>query len=272
MFDTILLFGVLTGILLGIGWLLGGFGGIMVALLFSFGINILSYWYSDRIVLSIYHAKPLEDEKIKEMIRKLARDAKIPEPRIYLIPEETPNAFATGRNPKNSAIAITSGLLRLDDSEIEAVLSHEIAHIKNRDVLVSTIAATLAGAISYLAQLGYWSLFWSEDERGGNLLGFIFILIFAPLAAFLVRLAISRRREFKADRVGALICKNPGALASALKKISMVTGENPIRGPAATSHLWIVNPFKQDWFTNLFSTHPPIEERIRRLLDMEGKD
>ncbi|RLJ08547.1 MAG: protease HtpX [Candidatus Aenigmatarchaeota archaeon] len=273
MLNTILLLGTLTGILLAVGWFLGGFFGMFFALIFSFIINMFSYWYSDRIVLSMYKAKPLEDEKIRNIVKKLAREAKIPEPKLYLVPSETPNAFATGRNPGHSAIAITKGLLnKLEEKEIEGVLSHEIGHIKNRDMLVSTVAATVAGAVSYLAQIGYFSLFFSDSEREGNLLGLVFIIVFAPLAAFLIRLAISRSREFKADRTGALICKNPEALASALRKISGFVKEHPMRGSAATSHLWIVNPFKEDWFVNLFSTHPPVEERIRRLLDMEGKD
>ena len=182
------------------------------------------------------------------------------------------NGFAKGRNPKHAAVAVTRGILDLDKKELEGVLAHEISHIKNRDTMISTIAATIAGAISFLAQIGYYSMFFGSGERKGegNILGLIVILIFAPLAAAIVRLAISRGREYKADLTGALITKEPHHLASALRKIHEVAKDYPIKGSAATSHLWFVNPFKGDWFIQMFSTHPPVEKRIARLEEMEG--
>ncbi len=271
MLRTITLFGTLTVVLLAIGWFIAGIWGMGIALVFACLINFVSYWYSDRIVLRMYGAEPSEDKELKGMVDKLAEKAKIPKPKVYTVPLEVPNAFATGRNPRNSAVVVTQGLLDLDKEELEGVLAHEISHIKNRDIMVSMLAATLAGAISYIAQIGYWSLFMGGQRRGeGNIIGLILILVFAPLAALLIRFAISRSREFKADWSGALLTKKPQALASALKKISEVAKKKPIGGTAATSHLWIVNPLHRDWFTSLFSTHPPVEVRVRRLEDMEA--
>lgn len=271
MFRVVLLLGFLTAILLAVGFLLGGFIGMSIALVLAVFINFFSYWYSDRIVIGIYRAKPTENKKLNDMVEKLAREAKIPKPKVYMVPNDVPNAFATGRNPSNAVVAVTEGILNLDDDEIEGVLSHEIAHIRNNDMLISAIAATIGGAISFLAQIGYWSIFMGSGRRGeGNVLGLILIVIFAPLAALLVRLAISRNEEYKADYVGATLTKKPESLASALKKISEIGRENPMRGgSAATSHMWIVNPFKQDWFTGLFSTHPPVARRIKRLEEMK---
>jgi len=269
MIHTLVLLGTLTAILLGVGWILGGIWGTGFALAIAAVINFTSYWYSDRIILRMYRARPLENKDIEESVARLAREAKIPKPKLYLIPQEVPNAFATGRNPEHSAIAVTAGLLDLNEKEIEGVLAHEIAHIRNRDVLVSTMAATIGAAIAYLAQIGYWSLFGSTGRKGeGNLFGLVLIIIFAPLAAFLVRMAISRRREYAADRFGAVISKNPRALASALRKISDMAKQKPLHGNTATSHMWIVNPFHRDWFTGLFASHPPIEKRIKRLETM----
>ncbi len=265
MLSTIMLLGTLTGILLGVGWLLGGLSGLAVAVVFSLVINFFAYWYSDRIVLKMYRAKPLNDSKISSMVERLAKEARIPRPRLYYLETDVPNAFATGRNPKHSAVAVTKGLMGLEDDEMEGVLSHELGHIRNRDTLVSTMAATIAGAISFLAQIGYFSMFGSRGREGGNLAGLLLIVVFAPLAALLVRLAISRGREYKADYFGALLTKRPGALSSALGKISSYAQAHPIRGNAATSHMWIINPFNADSFTGLFSTHPPVGERIKRL-------
>jgi len=273
MFGTILLFGLLTGIFLGIGYLLGGIFGMGIALILAVVINFISFWYSDRIVLRLYRAKPSQNKKLNEMVAKLSQEAKIPTPRVFVVPSNTPNAFATGRNPKHAALAVTEGLAGLTDEEMEGVLSHEIGHITNRDILVSTVAATLAGAISYIAQIGYFSLY-GRDERGaGNIIGLILIVIFAPLAALMIRMAISRSREYRADRYGAVLTKNPKGLASALRKISAIAQQHPMEGGSnATSHLWIVNPFRGNAFTNMFSTHPPMEQRIRRLMAMEGQD
>jgi heat shock protein HtpX len=189
-------------------------------------------------------------------------------PSLYIVPTKPDimNAFATGRNPSHSAIAVTRGLLALNDDEIEAVVAHEISHIRNRDTLVSTIAAVLAGAVSYLAQIGYWSLFARSDSREqANVIGLFLIIFFAPIAAMIVRLAISRSREYGADYMGVVLTKKPKSLISALTKISDVAREHTLRGSSATSHMWIVNPFHKDWFTGLFSTHPPVKERIKRL-------
>ncbi|MFH1977976.1 MAG: zinc metalloprotease HtpX [Candidatus Aenigmatarchaeota archaeon] len=272
MINTILLLGTLTGILLVVGFAIGGFIGTVVALVIALFINFFSYWYSDKMVLGLYRAKPLDNIKLKQMISRLAMDAKIPEPKLYIVDTEVPNAFATGRNPSNSAIAITKGLLQLTDDELEGVIAHEMAHVKNHDVLVSTLAATLGGAIAYVAHIGYWSMFFSDGRQGNNsLFGLLLIVIFAPLAAMLVRLAVSRSREYKADFTGVMLTKKPQALASALRKIESVAARHPMRGLSATSHMWIVNPFKNDWFTRLFSTHPPLGKRIQYLEKLDIK-
>lgn len=269
MINTVILLGTLTGILLVVGLLLGGILGMTVALILAFAINFFSYWYSDRIVLRIYKAKPLDDPGINNIVKRLALNARIPKPRVYIIPEDAPNAFATGRDPKHSAVAVTKGLLDLEKEEIEGVLAHEVAHIRNRDTLIQTLAATIAGAVAYIAQISYWSVFLGGGRRGGeSLLGLILIIIFAPLAALFVKMAISRQREYRADWAGAAITRNPRGLASALRKISSYVSRRPMKGPSATSHLFIVNPFRGDWFTNLFATHPPIEKRVEKLEEM----
>ena len=261
---TAALLGLLTGILLAIGFFFAGIAGMTIALVIALMINLITYWFSDKIVLSIYRAKPSENKKLNAMIKKLAKEAEIPEPKVYTVPQKVPNAFATGRSPSHSAIAVTEGLLDLlDDDEIEAVVSHEMGHIKNRDTLISTLAATIAGAVSYLAQLAWWGMF-SRDREGGNII-LLPLIIFAPFASMLIRLAISRGREFQADYTGAMISNKPLALASALSKISNVAEKHPIRGNSATSHMWIVNPFSGSDFVKLFMTHPPVEERIERL-------
>jgi len=270
MYNTALLLGVLTAIFLAIGWFFFGVWGMTFALILSVIINGVIYWYSDRLVIKMHGARPSDNEDMRNIIKQLAYDAGIPVPKIYTIPKDVPNAFATGRNPNNASVVYTKGILRLNNEEIKAVMAHEITHIRNRDLLVSTIAAVVAGAISYIAQIGYWSLFLGGDERNqGNLIGLILIIIFAPLAALIVRMGISRSMEYRADSGGAVLCKNPKALASALRNIDRMSRLKPYRGGStATSHMWIVNPFKRDWFSQLFSTHPPIEERIRRLVRM----
>lgn len=273
MIGTLAMLTVLTLILLGIGWLIGGITGMGIALIFAVLINFVSYWYSDTIVLKIYRAKPYDNKELKKIVADLAQEAEIPAPPLYIVDTQVPNAFATGRNPNHSAIAVTKGILDLDKNELKGVLAHEMSHIKNRDTMISTIAATIAGAISFLAQMAYYSLFLGggNDRRGqGNIVGLIIMVIFAPIAATLVRLAVSRDREYKADLTGALITKEPQYLASALRKIHDTAKDYPIKGPAATSHLWIVNPFKGDWFIGMFSTHPPVEKRIARLREMDG--
>lgn len=264
---TAALLGLLTAILLAIGFLVAGIDGMTVALVFAMLLNFFTYWFSDKIVLSMYRAKPTNDKKLNSIVEKVAKEAGIPKPRVYIVPTESPNAFATGRSPSHSSIAVTQGLLeRLDDDEIEGVLSHELSHVKNRDTLVSAIAATVAGAISYLAQIAWLGMF-SRDRENGNIL-LLPLLIFAPIAAMLVQLSISRGREFFADYTGAMISKKPLALASALEKISSYVDRNPMKGSSATSHLWIVNPFKGSSFASLFMTHPSTDERIRRLKEL----
>jgi len=267
---TTMLLGTLTGILLVIGALVGGIWGMTFALVLAVVVNAFSYWYSDRIVLRLYGAEPTDRKDLHDVVARVAHEAKVPKPRVYVIRKEAPNAFATGRDPRHSAIAVTEGLLKLEPVELEGVVAHEMAHIKNRDVLVSTMAATIGGAIAYIAQIGYWSLFLGGNRRDqGNMLGLLLIIIFAPFAALLVRMAISRKEEYRADKIGVLLTKNPHGLASALRKISRSARQQPLKsGSTATAHLWIVNPFNRDWFTGLFSTHPPIQKRIERLEDM----
>ena len=268
MFRTALLLSLLTGILLAIGYFFAGFAGMTLFLIIAFVLNFVTYWFSDRIVLAMYRAKEIpksQEPRLHGIVEKLSKEAKIPKPKIYIVRTENPNAFATGRSPKHAAVAVTSGLLKsLDWDEIEGVLSHELAHIKSRDTLTSTIAATVAGAIAFIAQIAWWGMFMGDRKRGGNALLFPLIIL-APIAATLVQLAISRTREYKADHNGSIFSKKPLSLASALEKISNTALRYPIRGNAATSHLFIVNPFKGDSFVNLFSTHPPVGERVKRL-------
>ncbi len=264
------LFGFMTAILLAIGFALGGFSGVIVALVFAVAINFGSYWFSSSIVIRMFRAKPVEDKELEEMVARLAINAKIPKPGLYIVPKDIPNAFATGRTQKKAVICITEGLLKLDREEIEGVIAHEMGHIRNHDVLIGSVAATIGGAISFLAQLGYFSLFFGDRRNNeGALLGLILVVIFAPLAALLVRMSISRAMEYRADYMAAMTTRKPRKLASALTKINDLARHNPMRGSTATSHLFIVNPFKRDWFSNLFSTHPPIARRVKRLNDME---
>ena len=267
MFKLLTFFSFLTAILLFIGYIIGGFYGMVFALVFSIILNLVTYWFSSDIILKAYKAEKNKDKTIDKIVENMAREAKIPKPKVYIIKNDIPNAFATGRNPNNAVVALTEGLLVLNKEEIEGVIAHEISHIKNRDVLVSTIAAVIAGGISFIAQIGYWSLL-LDDNNEGSTLGMILIILFAPLAAFLVRMAISRSMEYKADYSAVQMTKKPKALASALRKISDVARSKPMRGLSATSHMFIINPFKRDFFNNLFSTHPPIARRVKRLEDM----
>ncbi|MBU0899147.1 MAG: zinc metalloprotease HtpX [Nanoarchaeota archaeon] len=268
MLGTVALLGTLTGILLAVGWFVGGIFGMTLALILALVLNFVSYWYSDKIVLKIYKAKPSDDVKLNSIVFRLAKEAKIPAPRVYTVPTKVPNAFATGRNKKNAVVAVTDGLMSLDDNEMEGVIAHELGHIKNNDMLTSAVAATVAGAISYLAHIGYWSMFAGDSRGQSNIIGLILMIVFAPLAALLVRMAISRNREYEADKTSALLTKNPAGLASALRKIEAIAKNYPLRGSNATSHMWIANPFKRDSFGNLFASHPPMEKRIERLEEM----
>jgi heat shock protein HtpX len=271
---TTALLGLLTGLLVLIGGYFGGTQGMGIAFVMAFLMNFGSYWFSDRIVLAMYGAQAVTEAEAPDLyriVRGLAQRAHMPMPRIYIIPTETPNAFATGRNPEHAAVAATQGILRvLNEEELEGVLSHELAHVRNRDTLISTVAATLAGVIVMLARMAMWMPFFGgggrdEEDRGGGMLGFLFLAILAPIAAMLIQLAISRSREFQADESGAQLSHKPYALASALQKLEVAANRLPMDANPATSHLFIVNPLRGNALFRLFSTHPPIEERIARL-------
>ncbi len=270
-FKTMALLAILTFIFLFIGGAIGGQVGMMVALLMAGVINFVSYFYSDKLVLKSYKARQLPpDHRVTLLVEQLAHKAGLPMPKVYIIDKDQPNAFATGRNPKNAAVAVTRGLANnMTDNELSGVLAHELGHVNNRDILIGTIAATFAGAISYLA----WAMRFGAGSRGGsnqggNLIFFILALILAPIAASLIRMAISRTREYKADHYGAKLSGNPLYLSNALSKLENWSKQIPMSGNQATSHMFIVNPFSGKAFSNMFSTHPPTEERIRRLKEM----
>ncbi len=271
------LLAVLTVMLVLIGGAIGGQQGMLVAFVMALAMNAFSYWFSDRIVLAMYGAQPVDEAQapgLYAIVRRLATRAGIPVPRVYLIPTETPNAFATGRNPQHAAVAVTEGILRLlDEEELEGVLAHELSHVSNRDVLISTIAATLAGAITYLAHMAQWAFMFGghrgDDEEGGmNPVAAILLAVLAPLAALLVQLAVSRAREYQADATGARLAGKTWGLAKALEKLQMAQRAAPMEANPATAHLFIVNPLSGQALMTLFSTHPPIEERIARLRAM----
>ncbi len=275
---TTFLLGAMTGLLMLIGGLVGGRGGVVVAFIFAAILNFVSYWFSDRMVLAAYHAQPLDATSAPELysiVNELAHSAGIPMPRLFMIDDDTPNAFATGRNPKHAAVAVTRGIMRIcDREELKGVIGHELSHVINRDILTSSIAATLAGAIMMLAYGARWGALLGgfggrdDDERGG-IIGLLAISILAPFAATMIQLAISRTREYQADASGARLTHNPLLLASALRKLENANERMPLEsaGPA-TAHLFIVNPLSAGGVMRLFSTHPPIEERIRRLENM----
>ncbi|NJE55402.1 zinc metalloprotease HtpX [Thermococcus sp. 21S9] len=269
---TGLLMAILTGLLMGIGYLFGGPSLAFIMFLFAMLFNFITYWYSDKIVLSWYNARIVDETEAPELyaiVRNLAERAGLPMPRIAIIPTETPNAFATGRDPEHAVVAVTQGLLRiLNRDELEAVLGHELTHIKNRDILIGTIAAAMAGAIMQLAYWARWiAIFGSYDDRDGdNIIAAILVAILAPIAAMLIQAAISRSREFLADEGGAKLSGKPWALASALLKIEQAVRYRPMReGNPATAHMFIINPFRGMSIAELFSTHPPTEKRIERL-------
>jgi len=274
---TTLLLGLLTGLLMWIGQLLGGTQGLAVFFVFAVVMNFGSYWFSDRIVLAAYGARELPEQDAPDLfriVRELAVGAHMPMPRVYLIPSESPNAFATGRSPEHAAVAVTEGILRLLTlDELRGVLAHELSHVRNRDTLTSAIAATLAGAVMMVARMAQWAMLFGglrrdDREEGSSGLEALVMIIVAPLAAMLIQLAISRAREYQADASGAQLSHAPHSLAAALEKIGAVSGRIPLPAGPATAHLWIVNPLRGNWLAGLFSTHPPIEERIRRLRAM----
>jgi heat shock protein HtpX len=277
MFKTALLLAILTAMLVLIGGALGGQQGMLIAFVMALVMNVFSYWFSDRIVLAMYGAKPIEEAqapRLYAIVRRLATKAGIPMPRVYMIPIETPNAFATGRSPEHAAVAVTEGIMRiLDEEELEGVLAHELAHVANRDVLISTIAATLAGAITYLAHMAQWAAMFgggrsNDDEGGVNPFAAILMAVLAPIAAMLVQMAVSRSREYQADASGARYAGKTWGLAKALEKLQMAQQVVPMEANPATAHLFIVNPLSGRTLMTLFSTHPPLEERIARLRAM----
>ncbi len=274
---TVLLLTGLTIFLIFMGKVLGGRQGMYLAFILALGMNFFSYWFSDKIVLRMYKAQevsPEEAPQIHQMVEELAHEAGIPKPRVYIIPDDSPNAFATGRNPQHAAVAATQGIIRLlTPVELKGVLGHELGHVLNRDILISTIAATLAGAIMILASLARWGAILGmgrDDDEGGGIFGILIMSIIAPIAAMLIQMAISRSREYLADETGAHLTHNPDSLARALEKLSLGTQQIPMDASPATAHMFIVNPLAGSSLMNLFSTHPPIEERVERLRAMRS--
>lgn len=275
MFKTGILMAGLTFLFMVAGQALGGQSGMVVALIIALAMNFFSYWFSDKMALSMSGAKEVsatQAPQLHQMVESLSSRAGLPKPRVYVMHQDTPNAFATGRNPQHAAVAVTTGLMQiLNNSELEGVIAHELGHIKNRDILISSIAATMAGAISYLATMAQWAMIFggrSDDEEGGGLIGAIAMMIIAPLAASLIQMAISRSREFQADATGAAICGNSHSLASALQQLENLNKRNPMHVNPATAQMYIVNPLTGGQFAKLFSTHPPIQERIARLQNL----
>ena len=275
MLRTTLLLAALTGLIMAIGYWFGGSAGLIIAFVVAVVMNFGSYWFSDKIVLAAYGAQPLSEAEapvLHRIVQQLAHREGIPMPRLYMIPSEAANAFATGRNPHNAVVAVTHGILQLmDQRELTGVLAHELSHVKNRDILISSIAATLGGVVMLLANMAQWSLFLGGMGRGGdragggNPIGLLLTALLAPLAATLIQFAISRTREYAADETGAHACGDPLALASALQKLGTASETRPLAASPQTAHLFIVNPLSGRAFMQLFSTHPPLEDRIARL-------
>lgn len=282
MFKTAVLLTALTLLFIWIGGAIGGRGGMVIAFIFALVMNFVSYWFSDKIVLAMYRAQEaaeIEVPAVFRIVRSLTQKANLPMPKVYIIPTDTPNAFATGRNPSHAAVAVTDGILRLlNEDELEGVLAHELAHVKNRDILISTIVATIAGAIFMLANMARWAAifggFGGRDRRGGggNVLALLLVAIVAPIAALLIQLAISRAREYQADQSGGRISGNPLGLANALRKLHAGVHRFPMRqANPTTAHMFIVNPLTGKGMVSLFSTHPPMEQRVARLEDLSRR-
>jgi heat shock protein HtpX len=274
---TAVLLAGLTAFFLIIGQYLGGRTGLMIAFVFAVVMNIGSYWFSDKIVLKMYRARevtPSEAPEIYQIVSELSQNANLPMPKVCIIPSEAPNAFATGRNPEHAVVAVTEGIMRLlDREELRGVLAHEMSHVKNRDILIGSVAATLAGAIMMVATMARWGAIFGgvgrgDDDEGGGILGLIAMSIIAPIAAMLIQMAISRSREYQADATGAKIAGRPQGLANALEKLEYASKRIPMHANAQTAHMFIVNPLTGRDLMSLFSTHPPIEERISRLRAM----
>lgn len=278
MLKTTLFLALLTGLFMAVGGLLGGRGGMMTAFVLALVMNFVSYWFSDKIVLRMYRAQPLGESEapvVHRIVRSLATRAGIPMPKLYLLPSEAPNAFATGRNPQHAAVAVTHGILRImDETELEGVLAHELSHVLNRDILISTVAATIAGAISMVANMAQWGMMFGgarhdDDEgHGTNPIALILTVILAPLAAMIIQMAVSRSREYQADASGAKLTRNPLGLASALGKLEQASRMVPMNANPSTAHLFIVNPLSGRSLMSLFATHPPVQDRIARLRSM----
>lgn len=273
---TTLLLAAMTVLIVFIGQALGGRQGMIIALIFAAGMNFFSYWYSDKLVLKMYSAQevtPQQAPDLYRMVERLARRAQLPMPKVYLIPKDAPNAFATGRNPEHAVVAVTRGLLELmAPDEVEGVLAHELAHVNNRDILIGSIAATMAGAIMMLASMAKWGAIFgghrgSDDEGGGmgGMIGTLALAFIAPVAASVIQMAISRSREYLADATGARFAGSPDGLARALEKLGAYSQRRPMNANAATAHMFIVNPLSGASMQRFFSTHPPIEERVQRL-------
>lgn len=274
---TTLLLGGLTGLLMFIGGWFGGQHGIVIAFIFALVMNFGSYWFSDKIILRMYRAQEVSEGEAPEifsLVRNLALKAALPMPKVYIIPEGAPNAFATGRDKNHAVVAVTEGILRiLNKAELEGVISHELAHIKNKDMLIGSIAATLAGAIVMLANMAQWAAIFGggshdRDDDNSGVIGLIAMAILAPIAASIIQMAISRSREYLADESGSRISGKPYDLASALEKLSRASAAVPMEANPSTAHMFIVNPLTGRSLVNLFSTHPPIEERVARLRSM----
>lgn len=276
---TAMLLAVMTVFIIWIGQILGGRQGMIIALIFAGGINFFSYWYSDTIVLRMYRAQPVsprEAPQIYEIVQRLVQRANLPMPKLFVIPQQAPNAFATGRNPEHAVVAVTQGLLDImDRDEIEGVLAHELAHVKNRDILIGSIAATMAGAVMMLANMARWSAIFGginqDDEGGGGIAGLIFMSIIAPIAAMLIQMAISRSREYLADATGADFAGNPEGLARALEKLGTYSRRVTMDANPATAHMFISNPLSGRGVMSLFSTHPPMQERIARMRGTQNR-
>ena len=272
---TTILLAVMTALILWVGQLLGGRQGMIIALIFAAGMNFFSYWYSDKLVLKMYRARevtPGQAPELYQTVERLTQRAGLPMPRLYVIPQQAPNAFATDRNPEHAVVAVTEGLLSImNHDEVAGVLAHELAHVKNRDILIGSIAATMAGAIMVLASMARWSSIFrgagGGDERGGGagFIGLIGMSIIAPMAAMIIQMAVSRSREYLADATGAQIAGSPEGLARALDKLGAYSRRIPMNANPSTAHMFIVNPLSGGGLKNLFSTHPPIEERVSRL-------
>jgi heat shock protein HtpX len=276
---TGVLLGALTGLLMFIGGYFGGHQGVVIAFIFAMVMNFGSYWFSDKLILRMYKAQEVSETQAPELymiVRNLALQALLPMPKVYIIPGDSPNAFATGRNENHAVVAVTEGILRiLNKDELEGVIAHELTHIKNRDMLIGSIAATLAGAIVMLANMAQWAAIFGgagrddEEGGGGGIVGLIVMAILAPIAASIIQMAISRSREYLADEGGAKVSHKPYGLAGALEKLSRASQAVPMGANPSTAHMFIVNPLTGKSLANLFSTHPPIEERIARLRNMK---